>query len=779
MKLAITSFKGEYPILSPELLPENCAQEATNCRLGTGNLMAYRQFVSVKVLAADATTIHKLNGAWLSWNAQVDVARGLIPGDTNFFTFLTGPSLYATPRYTTYTLATTGAEPYPVTTYPLGMPAPTAAPTLAVGVDSTPTTTSVNITDAGDELLTSWTTSAPLTGSTYSTVTQGSGVYTVLYDENHNAGGEPYAFRNFGIAALSAVNVRQKFLFGGDTSLMQAVVSVATSAAGEGVRVRYQDGFLVLAKATAWGAVFGSATLSAIAMTPLIAATEYTFDVTVTTNEDGTKTVVAEILNGATVLATGTVTNTFGDGDMVGISNGTADDSGSQYRTDYTETVVTGSGPNGFVAVNTATSYVYTFANDNVGGAGVFWESAPSPASATVLRPDGVSVTVTTATTHAFDAGYGINVKRIYRAVSGATGDVFMLVGSVPLATADFVDTLDDAAISTPGTPLETAEWDLPPATMQGIIALPNDCMAGFFRNQLCLSVQGHPHAWPVRQRHTTDTDIVSIKNIDNTIVVTTKAFVYTASGNDPSAYSMSQPGAPQACVSKLGTVFIDKVGVAFPSPDGYMVCSGSASNLVNATESIFTKEQWEALTPSSFLAAVYDSTLYFWLTGTTPDAGYAMDLRPGRSFGLVRLSHHALAVYVDPLTDSMFEILSVNSEPTDADLPLASTAVTPTARTIFQWDAHATNKIVYRYRGKLNILDWASTFHFAKIQGADFSNVLNRVYANGALLHEKVATVPTPYRIPGTDTFRTYEQEIVGTSRIRTASLAQEVEEA
>ena len=53
--------------------------------------------------------------------------------------------------------ATAGAEPYPVTTRPLGVPNPDAAPTLTVGVDTTATTFSVDITDNGDQLATSWT----------------------------------------------------------------------------------------------------------------------------------------------------------------------------------------------------------------------------------------------------------------------------------------------------------------------------------------------------------------------------------------------------------------------------------------------------------------------------------------------------------------------------------------------------------------------------------------------------------------------------------------------
>jgi hypothetical protein len=120
---------------------------------------------------------------------------------------------------------------------------------------------------------------------------------------------------------------------------------------------------------------------------------------------------------------------------------------------------------------------------------------------------------------------------------------------------------------------------------------------------------------------------------------------------------------------------YLDSYGVMFASPDGYQVCAGSAGNVKNATELIFTKRQWEALDPSSILAAVHDGVLHFWFTGTTPDAGYAYDAKQS-GFGLMSLAYHAIAAHVNPITDQLYVVLDVNSEPTDGALPLASSAV-------------------------------------------------------------------------------------------------------
>ena len=91
------------------------------------------------------------------------------------------------------------------------------------------------------------------------------------------------------------------------------------------------------------------------------------------------------------------------------------------------------------------------------------------------------------------------------------------------MATATYEDTLTDAQRRGAGEHgLGSAADDL-----EGILALPNGIMVGFRRNQLCLSAQNRPHAWPPLYRLNTDTDIVGIANVDTTVVIGTKSFVY------------------------------------------------------------------------------------------------------------------------------------------------------------------------------------------------------------------------------------------------------------
>jgi hypothetical protein len=628
--IGTNSFRGEVPALTPRALPDNAAQEALNARLQTGDLEAWRQFLTEKLLAntGPVQTIYKLNDVWLSWNEVVDVARGLIPGDDTFRTFITAPALYDRPRFTTYDLATSGAEPLPFATRPLGVGNPTTEPTLVVGVDTSEDAAfSVNVLDAGDSLNGSWTTSSNVNEATFSSnvVQDGANGLPTAPSYLMSVRDQEYGThmrRNFGIA--EAATVRMEFDFrqtshAGYAMFFAGVMRPEEDATGISVRVDLHPsiGWAVsLGTGGGWGqgqSHNGMVGTGALPGGTIVEGNTYTMRIDVVRNVDNTQRVTVNLFDqgSTTPLFTPLETTMTAElGDFCGFGMG-IDQIGAPIYTRFDNIHVTASGTFGYAPALSGTNYVFTYRND------LAQESGPSPVSATVSRADGVAVTVTTPTT--LPGGYsedGITEKLIYRAVTGSGGTVYKLVAVIPLAQADYVDTLSDDQT---GAVLISEDWDRPPDELQGIIALPNDTMAGFFRNQLCFSAQGYPHAWPVRYRKTTDTDIVAINNLDATVVVGTKSVVYTATGTDPSNYTMSQPGEKQACVSKRSMVFLDGFGVVFASPDGYQLCAGAAGSLRNLTNGVFTRKQWQSYRPESILAAVHDGVLHWWWDNEPP----------------------------------------------------------------------------------------------------------------------------------------------------------------
>ena len=415
------------------------------------------------------------------------------------------------------------------------------------------------------------------------------------------------------------------------------------------------------------------------------------------------------------------------------------------------------------------TSYVYTFVND------IDEESAPSDPSETVQRNVNSSVVITMPTTVPTGLDeYHIEKKRLYRAVTGSTGTVYRFVAELDLSTEEFVDNLPDEEL---GEVLETEGWDLPPFDLRNILALPNGIMAGSSGNQLCLSVAGHPHAWRLIDRLPTDTDIVALGNVDTTVFIGTESFVYTASGASNDSYSMSKPGSPNACTSRRSLGYLTNVGVLFAGPDGIMVSAG-ATQVQNATAEIFTREQWQALDPTSILGVAHDETYYFFWDDGVTRGGYALELG-ANGFGLISLGMHASAVYADPITDSLYLVLDEYEEPTDELLPVASgvTPIEPDGTTIYRWNGGDT-AMPYRWRGKLWLLPFGGAFQQVKVKAADFDALVLRTYADSTQLTADVVTSAEPLTLPMTDAYESFEMELIGTSRARTVQAVDQPEE-
>lgn len=137
--LALANMSGVAPKLTPELLQDQLAQTALNVRLHNGGVASLREPVTIATptKAGPCNTIYRFgknageSQYWFKWSTAVSICRGPIAGDTEERTYFTGSG---TPKKTKFDLATQSGTDYPMASYELGIPAPTAAPTLtAVG----------------------------------------------------------------------------------------------------------------------------------------------------------------------------------------------------------------------------------------------------------------------------------------------------------------------------------------------------------------------------------------------------------------------------------------------------------------------------------------------------------------------------------------------------------------------------------------------------------------------------------------------------------------------
>jgi hypothetical protein len=152
MRLTTQSFRGMAPRITPRALPENASQEAINARLVTGDLGPWKRPALVEALANSGVvrSIFPFEDIWLSYAQEVEFARGaVIDDDAEARVYITGLDA---PRFTTYALATAtgGSPPYPAETRLLGVPAPSAEPSVTVTV-APPDESNITLTNPGAE----------------------------------------------------------------------------------------------------------------------------------------------------------------------------------------------------------------------------------------------------------------------------------------------------------------------------------------------------------------------------------------------------------------------------------------------------------------------------------------------------------------------------------------------------------------------------------------------------------------------------------------------------
>lgn len=160
--ISTRTFSGIAPAVSNELLPDNAAQVAENCRLEGGDIEPWNAPLAVHALTSAQPVLsiyrYSINLAsetqfWFQWTTDVDVIKGPVAADTEERTYWTGDGAY--PKKTNAAIATS-APPYPSASFALGVPAPTAAPTVTITGSATNPNDPANTSVWGYTFVTSW-----------------------------------------------------------------------------------------------------------------------------------------------------------------------------------------------------------------------------------------------------------------------------------------------------------------------------------------------------------------------------------------------------------------------------------------------------------------------------------------------------------------------------------------------------------------------------------------------------------------------------------------------
>lgn len=283
--------------------------------------------------------------------------------------------------------------------------------------------------------------------------------------------------------------------------------------------------------------------------------------------------------------------------------------------------------------------------------------------------------------------------RRLYRS-AGSTGSYQLVHDDVGTS---YNDTLTDAQIL--GDELISQSWDAPPATLKGLIVLPNGAMAGFFDNQLCYSEPYQPHAWPVAYRRATDYEIVGIQAYGNTVVAATAGVPYVIDGVEPAGVVLDSVPKVWPCLSKRSMVSIGD-GVLYATTHGLAYVGMNGSSIW--TEAFFSRTEWTPLAPASMVSAMVDGKVYVRWVGEEGDKGVMVFAPSEAGIGLTLLSAVPDELYADPRNGRLYLV---------------------DAQGVRQYDAGIGQRLPYSWRSKQYHLPSPINLGAAKV---DFANELS-----------------------------------------------------
>jgi len=656
--IKITNFLGKAPKVSPELLPNTAAQIAQNCKLYSGDLIPYPQPVvvantgrtgTIKTLYALRNPANPNDLKWLSWNTEVSiaVASANLQDEQRFYYSGDGA-----PKISNYDLATTGAVPYPVGYYDLGLPIPPNSQVLTTVAATFATKTTASFArDAGN-------TATIITGAAH-------------------------GLRTGNSITLSG------FTFRTGTYNQPGTTTITVTLSGHGLA----NGASVTLDFTSGAAVDGTFEISNVTLN--------TFDITVATaaTTSGNVNLNIRSFNATNVECTvvnATTFTYFSPGPQVtttAYTDGKVDLGGLTQARSYVFTWFTpwdeesiASKPSdnlyikeGIQVTVSAIPTVKPSGNNFVRGVRLYRTLASASGTeyfrlATLWFPTGLTTVQRTANVSRVTLLYPHNLSEEDRfKISGCTDASFDITGGIvtgviddytfeyaqvaatvastavgagtlyhdvsenPPTTAarywgdgsyDFLDDFDSRNLL---DVLASDEYDPPPENLQGLTTIQNTILVGFVGNTVYFSEPGQPSAFPARYATPVGDEIVALAALAGSLLVLTKGYPYLIAVRDPAAgVSVDRIDVLYPCLSATSVVTMG-YGIVWSTNDGLAVYSPS-SGAALVTKALYNNDTWTVdVNPNTVVAEYYGEN--YFASHSTGSFVFEQDAKVGGFF--------------------------------------------------------------------------------------------------------------------------------------------------
>ena len=372
-----------------------------------------------------------------------------------------------------------------------------------------------------------------------------------------------------------------------------------------------------------------------------------------------------------------------------------------------------------------------------------------------------------TATLTGFDAaptGTSSTVaRRLYRSVqNGADANLYFVKEFTSVATSS----VDDVGSNIGGV-IQTTTWDVPSPTMFGLTAMANGIMIGFDGNDVCVSAQYAPYAWPKQWKLSTDWPIVGGRSLGSGCLVLTQGNPYMLTGTTPDALALSKIDSPEACVSKRSIANITSpmpsmaggdvmVGtVYYASQNGICACDAGGGVRV-VTNGILNRADWQALNPTSITGYAYNGKYFgFYNTGSVT-GGFCFDPRDRSGTALVMFPFYATGGFMDINQDHLNLQVGTN---------------------ILLWNSSATPLTATWRSGVIETKP--KTQRMAVVLARAYAGaVVFNLYGDGLLIWSETVLNNRPFTLPASDKCFQWEIEIITTVEVYEVVVAHSAED-
>lgn len=569
--LSISQFSGVFPRVPPALLPQAAATVAENCDFGYGELRCMKGGLLITPVANAVKSLYTEDGvSFYTWDVDVDAVRAPMAKDEFKRVYYTTPTDFLV----TNSLGTRPNGGPPGSSYRVGVPKPTVAPTYSVSgapvslSDVTISATfhweysgvkyqeqAIALMTVRDKEKWSFTPPAKNTGSAYGPDDES--FVISAYSELRGSDSLVEFWINVPAGTRVIATGPDSFRMVGNNVPYPGVIRVMD----EGGKAHQLDALYSITK---YSHLNGGAPQSPGNLTP-----DQAFPVIRLTG--------TSISTGATAFDIYTNNSAF-------LVRGTWDAALTRDDNAASYTLVLAS--NQAAAQTETRAYVYTYVN-------TYGEEGPPSPAASLNLVNGMAVDVT-LTRDAFAANYApIKEIRVYRTMYGSdVADYFyagsFLVLNQPGPTFVFHD---QATVAQLNELLTSDEYYPPDPGLVGLMCLTNGILCAWKGNEVHFSEAYKPWAWPPQYVKTFQHNVVGGVPYGSGVLLTTTTEPVIISGITPAGMSESSMNVEQAGVSKHSIAIVDGFA-AFASRDGIVVVQGGQASLA-LSQRFFTRDVW------------------------------------------------------------------------------------------------------------------------------------------------------------------------------------------